>query len=252
MHCSARAAGDRGGGCCCAAEQRGWQAAPARWGVAAVQGQVLQCLLTHLGMVSQECTQESVRAVSTALQFYQPVRRPSICARPGCTRVSPIRPAPLPLCCCAWQLARSVWKSYGQLMRVTKSAESVGAAGSWGLKGRCSIPAGARMCRQRGGGEGSRPGVQDLPVIRACDNDVEKYCIPPELRKQWEDDRKPGKGALGALGPHAAHVQIGQVRALGCRPAGSQLPGAWPRCTLASEGHMLSKSLALVREPFCE
>ena len=93
------------GGCCCAAEQRGWRAAPARWGVAAAQGQVLQCLLTNIGMVSQECTQESVRAVSTALQFYQPVRRPSICARGNAVPparlaacASSIRPAQ---CCCA-------------------------------------------------------------------------------------------------------------------------------------------------------
>lgn len=59
-----------------------------------IQGEVLSCLVAHIGITSNACSQESIRAVHTGLQFYQPVRRRSF----GLPRVVKKKHVSLPLC----------------------------------------------------------------------------------------------------------------------------------------------------------
>lgn len=55
---------------------------------------------------------------------------------------------------------------------------------------------------------------QDLPVIRACDKDVEKFCVSDAAHKAKvaAAGRLAGKGKHGVLGHQAAVAPIGQVR----------------------------------------
>ena len=145
----------------------------------AVQGAVLECLLDHYGTLEMKCATNLNRAVRTGLAFYRPVSLPVSEGQVAQARVLneeayvPLRHKPM--------------------------------LQPFGVCCVCGARRGAQGC------DGTM--MQDLPVISACDNDVEQHCIPQPLLQAWVDDNKPGKGKLAALGPQASLVPLKQVTA---------------------------------------